>query len=81
MAASEAALHGSVKYATFLHRINCGMDLAQAMTAQPRSNPARRRVHVDGKIYESLSAAGRALGITRSAIFNRVKLGKAEYVD
>lgn len=39
----------------------------------------RRAVIVDGKRYEALSAAGRALGVTRQHISYLLRTGRAKY--
>lgn len=80
MAASEASLHGKVPYATFLARVNRGVDVDKALNEPPASNPKPRAVLVEGQVFPSLSAAGKALGITRAAIFNRLKKGTSSYV-
>lgn len=41
----------------------------------------KRAVIVNGKRYEALSAAGRALGVTRQNISYWLRIGKARYAE
>jgi len=64
---------------TIALRLAAGIEENAAVFAGPKTSPKRRPVIVDGEEYPSLSAAGRKLGVTRNAIFNRLKYGSARY--
>lgn len=66
---------------TIVFRLKKGIPQYEAIETPAASNPRPRAVLVDGVIYPSLSAAGRANGVTPQAIFGRMKRKKARYPD
>ena len=62
-------------------RIKHGEIPSDAITRKAATSPKPRPVYVGGHTYQSLSAAAGALGVSRNAIFGRLKRGTARYLD
>ncbi len=75
----DAARANGLNPETVALRIKSGMAPDEALRIPQKTNPNKRAVIINGVVYESLSAAGKALGVSRSAIFNRIKHGSARY--
>lgn len=80
--ADAARLAGIVPLHVAYSRIfKYGWDVVAAVET-PKTNQRGTPISVDGQVYASMTAAAEALGVTRSAIYNRLKgkTGKVFYL-
>ncbi len=75
--AKKSGLHPE----TISIRMKRGMGQSAAISLPAKSNPKPRPVFIDGVIYNSLTAAGASLDLTKQAIYLRIKRGQARYLD
>lgn len=75
--------YGKAHSETIRARLKKGCSVDEAFST-PKTNKRGCRISVDGVIYQSMIAAATALGVSRSAIYNRMKHcthGKVFYVE
>lgn len=78
---TKAARSGGLHPETVALRIRKGEPATLATTRKATTNPAKRPVAIAGQEFPSLTAAAKALGVTKNAIHGKLRRGKATYLD
>jgi len=68
----EVAIFYKIPYTTFLHRIEAGLPLSDAIQPIDRCS---RQLTVQGKIYDSIASAARFYGVANTTVINRLARG------